>query len=355
MAAPASFANRRCDRPSASAPGFTLVELLVSMAIGLFILAGLIGVLRANYSSSRANDQSSELVSNGASALNILKRDIRQAGFRGRTWGETRVSDGWVAPAGGCAGAEPGASAGGFVTNLRQGVWGANNSNPFSANCIAPEQYVPGTDVLVIRYLSSLATPVPVADTIYMRSSYGRGELFRGVAAPIDFPQGTAAADFAVRIHVYHVRPYTRSPDESPPSPALVRSSLQSDGSMRTELVSAGIEQFQVQYGRLGADSNTQYVDSMAGDSSTSTMTQWDDVQAMRIWLLARGSTAEAGYSNRAHEETPGRSQVSSHPLGGPGEARVGGPQYVMGDRAVLAPNDGYHRQLFSSVVQLRN
>ena len=35
-------------RRPAPAPGFTLLELLISMAIGLFILAGLIAVLTAN-------------------------------------------------------------------------------------------------------------------------------------------------------------------------------------------------------------------------------------------------------------------------------------------------------------------
>lgn len=329
MAVREPSANRRRDRRWDAAPGFTLLELLVSMAIGLFILAGLIGVLTANYRSSRANDQTSELITNGGNALNALKQDIRQAGFRGRTWGEPEISDGWVAPITGCAGAEPGASAGTFVTNIRQGLWGGNNSNPFSSNCIAPQQYVPGTDVLVIRYVTTMVTPAPLADAIYLRSSYRRGELFRGLAAPTDAPDTTAAADFAVRIHVYHVRPYTRTPDENPLVPALVRSSLQGDGTMRAELVTGGIEQFQVQYGRLGSDSKTQYVDSMAGDSSTPTPTAWDDVHSMRIWVLARASTAEAGYSNR----TP----------------------YLMGDRTVIAPNDGYHRQLFSSVVQLRN
>ncbi len=329
MAVPHSTAHCRRDRRWGTAPGFTLVELLVSMAIGLFILAGLIGVLRANYNSSRTNDQTSELVTSGGNALNALKQDIRQAGFRGRTWGEPEISDGLVAPDRGCAGVEPGASAGAFATNIRQGVWGANNNNPFSANCIAPDQYVPGTDVLVIRYVTAMATPAPVADTLYLRSSYGRGELYRGATAPTDSMHVTAAADFAVRIRVYHVRPYTRSADEIPRIPALVRSSLQSDGSMRSELVTAGIEQFQVQYGRQGAGANTQYVDTMAGDSSAPLPTQWDGVRSMRIWLLARGSTAEASYSDRT--------------------------QYVMGDRTVLAPSDGYHRQLFSSVVQLRN
>lgn len=316
-------------RRPAPAPGFTLLELLISMAIGLFILAGLIAVLTANYNSARANDQTSELVTNGGNALNALKQDIRQAGFRGRTWGEPELSDGWVAPERGCAGAEPGASAGAFVANLRQGVWGANNHNPFSGNCIAPEQYVPGTDVLVIRYVAPLATPAPTGQAIYLRSSYGRGELFRGDAAPIEVPDGAGAADFAVRIHVYHVRPYTRSPTESPRVPALVRASLQSDGSMRSELVASGIEQFQVRFGHLGADANIQYVDTLEGDSSTPTPTAWDDVHALRVWLLARASAAEAGYVNRT--------------------------SYVMGDRAEAPANDGYHRQLFSSVVQLRN
>lgn len=329
MVIPLSSAHRRPGLTRPTLPGFTLVELLVSTAIGLFILAGLIGVLTAKYSSSRTSDQTSELVANGGHALNVLKRDIRQAGFRGRTWGESEVSDDWVVLASGCWGVEPGASANTFATNLRQGIWGANNSNPFPGNCIAPDQYVPGTDVLVIRYVTALATPAPVADTLYLHSSYGRGELFQGVTAPTDSSDTGVAADFAVQIHVYYVRPYTRSPDEHPRYPALVRSALQGDGTMRTELVAGGIEQFQVQYGRLDFDAHTQYVDTLAGDSSTQTPTAWDDVHSVRIWLLARGSTAEAGYSSPA--------------------------TYLIGDQTTVAPNDGYHRQLFSSVVQLRN
>lgn len=309
--------------------GFTLIELLVSTAIGMFILAGLIGVLRANYSSARSNDQTSELVANGGKTLDLLKRDIRQAGFLGRTWGESGVSSGWVAPSQGCAGSEPGASAGAFVSNLRQGVWGANNSNPFPGNCIPPQAYVAGTDVLVVRYLATVANPALLADAIYLRSGYGRGELFRGAQPPADTAQQAATVDFAVRIHVYHVRPYTRSPDENPRVPALVRSSLQSDAGMRTELVASGVSQFQVQYGRLKPDATVQFADALEGPSSAAGPTEWSDVHALRIWLLVQGAAPEAGYVN----------QLS----------------YVMGDQTVPASMDAYHRQVFSSVVQLRN
>jgi len=47
----------------------------------------------------------------------------------------------------------------------------------------------------------------------------------------------------------------------------------------------------------------------------------WNDQQP---WGLAKKAAAEPDTAT-GHEETPGRSQVSSHPLGGPGEARVGG------------------------------
>ena len=47
--------------------------------------------------------------------------------------------------------------------------------------------------------------------------------------------------------------------------------------------------------------------------------------QAMRLRLRPMFDSNRPGPAVAAHEETPGRPQVSSHPLGGPGEARVGG------------------------------
>jgi hypothetical protein len=49
----------------------------------------------------------------------------------------------------------------------------------------------------------------------------------------------------------------------------------------------------------------------------------------MRIWLLARSATAEPGYVNTN--------------------------SYLMGDQGAFVPGDGFRRQLFSTVVQLRN
>ena len=99
---------------------------------------------------------------------------------------------------------------------------------------------------------------------------------------------------------------------------------------MVTELVASGIERMQVQYGRLTTAPDTQYLDTLAGTSSDSVSTAWGEVNSVRIWLLARNATREPGYVN-----------ATAYPMGN-----------VMPD---FVPNDGFRRQLLSTVVQLRN
>ena len=59
--------------------GFSLVEMMVSITIGLMIIAALTGVLASNSRSSKTNDRTAELQSNGRYALDHLKRELRHA------------------------------------------------------------------------------------------------------------------------------------------------------------------------------------------------------------------------------------------------------------------------------------
>jgi len=309
--------------------GFTLIEMMISITIGLGILAGLVGVLAANSSNSRSNDRTSELMTNGRYALNSMKQELRQAGFRGYTWAEPSTPSA-LTLTNECL--EAGATAGSFVANIRQGIWGANNSNPFSSSCIPDASYA-GDDVLVVRRLAVIPAATLSANTVYFQSSYERGQIFQGTTAPT-FPGSPAPlASFAVQAYAYYISPFTVSETESPLVPALFRVSLQSDGSMARELVASGIEHMQVQYGRLGTTvpPTTQFLDTLTGTSFDAAATDWDNVNAVRIWLLARNETAEPGYANTN--------------------------RYVMGDQTYdfSAAPDGFRRQLFTTVVQLRN
>lgn len=325
-------------RPGSSREsGFTLIEMMIAITIGLGILAGLVGVLAANSNNARTNDRTSELMSNGRYALNSMKQELRQAGYRAYTWAEPTAPGALGTLTNECLAA--GETAGTFVSNIRQGVWGANNSNPFSASCIPSTSYATGNDVLVVRRVASPPTGCPdgssppCADTLYFQSSYSTGQVFRGATAPVFADGLTPVASFPVQIYVYYISPFTVSERETPLVPALYRVALQSDGSMSRELVASGIEHFQVQYGRLtvAVPATTQFSDTLTGSSVNTVASDWDNVESVRIWLLARNETAEPGYSNTN--------------------------SYVMGDQTYdfAAAPDGFRRQLFSTVVQLRN
>ena len=321
--------------------GFTLIEMMISITIGLAILAGLVGVLATNSSNSRTNDRTSELMTNGRYALNSIKQELREAGFRGYTWAEpsTPVASTWtvLADAGGCY--QAGATANAFVINIRQGVWGSNNLNPFAATCIPAARYQAGTDVLVVRRLAVVPTSAAlVGGPVYFRTIYERGQLFRsavGGGTPT-LPPFTGStqipATFEVQIFVYYISPFTVSAAENPLVPSLRRVALQTTGAnagtMVDELVASGIERMQVQYGRLTTAPDTQYLNTLPGTSADAAATAWDEVHAVRIWLLARNSTPEPGFVNNT--------------------------TYAMGD-ANVTPGDNFRRQLFTTVVQLRN
>ena len=323
------------QRLMAHAAGFTMIELMIAIGMGLAIIAGLAGMLASSSSSSKTNDRTSELQTNGVYALNAIKQDLRQAGYRGYTWAEPNA----VSTALGTITGECGDGTGAFVSNLRQGIWGANDSNPFSANCIPNKAGAAGGDVLVVRRLDGTSVATPVANTLYFRSTYNAGEIFRGATPPATVASEAPLGNFPVQASVYYVSPYTADAAESPLVPALYRVALLSNGSMARELVTSNIEQMQLQYGRFTTALDTRYFDSFTaancascsldtGAAITSTPTVWDEVNSVRIWLLVRSAMPEPGYVNNT--------------------------SYVMGDKT-YAVNDNYRRQLLTSVVQLRN
>jgi hypothetical protein len=239
-----------------------------------------------------------------------------------------------------------------------QGVWGTKDSNPFSANCIPAGHYARG-DVLVVRKLSSAVATALNPSQFYFRSSYASGEVFRQPAASATplatcpSPQSAYAApfdkepclagspgvdllNFPLEIHVYFIRPYTAQANELPLTPALCRVVLKSDGTMDEEVVASGIEDMRIQYSLSLTNQTSQYFEAnnITG-ASTATSSDWDNVSAARVWLLARNSTTEPGYSN-----------TTVYTLGSSTYPRTPPSNFT---------GDSYRRQLFNTVVQLRN
>ncbi|WP_333608886.1 PilW family protein [Arsukibacterium sp.] len=63
--------------------GFTLVELMIAMVLGLMLLGGVIGIFLSNQTTSRVNNELASLQSSARLAFQLMSQDIRSAGFAG--------------------------------------------------------------------------------------------------------------------------------------------------------------------------------------------------------------------------------------------------------------------------------
>jgi type IV pilus assembly protein PilW len=310
-------------RAAWASSGFSLIEMMISLTIGMLIISALVGVLVTNSHSAKSNDRTTELQTNGRYAIDHLKREVRLASYRGFTWAEptTALSTVIVPPTGECL--PLGGTPGSFVKNIRQGIWGANDSNPFSGNCLGGTRYT-SDDVLVVRRVGNQIATALTANTFYFRSTYAIGEMFQGVTPPT--VAGAPIANFPVQEYVY----YIGKDDSDSTLPALRRIALLPNGTMGDEMIVSGIEHMQVQYGRATTDLNMQYHDAntINGTSIDVLPTEWDQVDTVHIWLLVRNSKPEPGYSNTN--------------------------TYVMGDQSYTV-SDNIRRQLLTTVIQLRN
>ena len=63
--------------------GFTLVEILIALVIGLILTAGIIQVFTSTRQSNRVHEAISRMQENGRMALEVISRDVRMADFWG--------------------------------------------------------------------------------------------------------------------------------------------------------------------------------------------------------------------------------------------------------------------------------
>lgn len=187
--------------------GFTLLELMISLTIGLLLIGGAVAMMKGSSTALLRNEINADMVSAIRLANNTIRHDIQSAGYFGRTRFPTeitgRTDDLNPLPniAGDCSG--------GFYADIRRYVYASNDDNPFATTCLSNVNYAAGTDVLVVRHaidgkLGGTAVGALDANTLYLYSNPAGGELFMGNSPPpIDpFPYaGQFSADIGKRFY----------------------------------------------------------------------------------------------------------------------------------------------------------
>lgn len=309
--------------------GISLIEIMISLVIGLIVIGGIFTLLTSSRISYSVNQDQAYMLDAGRFALHVLNRDLRQAGGYGRSSSGKDITGVLPAVTGDCAVD--------FYADFDHPVFGFDQETPFGSTCISADNHRDNTDILVVRYAnpSEVADDATLANTIYVQGYLSQIQIFVG-GNPSAVPTIHPNNNFPLRAHVYYVHNDTE-PGDGIPSLRRIALTTGSGGAakMIDETLASGIENFQVQYGVnncTGADCGkaiNRYVD--AGESMAASTALFDaqNIQTVRVWVLARSEGRLSGV------DTSGT--------------------YSMGGNDIVIANDGFRRQLFSGVFLLRN
>jgi len=289
------------------ARGVTLIELMVAVAIGAFLMIGAMNVFMQSRTTFRINQSVGRLQENARFVLATLEPDIRMASYYGL---ETRGSR--------IAGRAKITAANGIGPGLCGNNWAIDLDNPLVGTnaqylwACAPAAntggYRAGTDTLLVRRASedAIAPAALVANTLYIQSSRAQqGQLFVGTVVPAGSP--ASSQSFQLIANGYYVA--NRSPNlgtKGTTIPSLRRRVLQGNTIVDQEVL-AGVEDFQVE---LGVDTD---VPGAANRGSIDRYINADDpiinpaspgynpnavILSVRIWLRLRAEDPENGFSD---------------------------------------------------------
>ncbi|QQX86110.1 PilW family protein [Cupriavidus necator] len=327
--------------------GLSLVELMVAIAIGLFLLAG-ITVLISQQSSARAElNKSSRQIESGRYAFTLLQDEIEHAGYYGLYGSALTVPTALPNP---CA-TDKDSLDKALAMPLQGYDAPAAVPAPLSA-CLSDSDHVPGTDILVTRHLytgDALATvATAVAGQAYVQTTPSSKITGLGPdptpATPSVYTlvqkNGTTPASLWRYVQsIYFISPCnkfaagattcTAGADNGKPVPTLKRLEMTSAGGVpafvMTPLVD-GIQDMQLDYGVDGIGAGSP----AAPFITAPVLADWPNVMAVQVSLLARNPEVSAGYSDKK--------------------------AYSMGIAGSAGPfSDGYKRHVYTGTVRLIN
>ena len=337
------------------ARGLTLIELLVSLAIGSLLIIGAVTVYSQSRTTYRVSDTVARLQENARYALSIIEPDVQLAGY----YGFSNYPDDFGFIRGGATGSRVSAAnlmltntavpVGGdviecgpnFAVNVLTTIDSGLRDNQYGLQCapasadgstvaIAARN---GADSLTIRHASVVRTNAAAGRVQLIASRLGGNYIFSDGTVPtaVDLnPDMIEVRDLIVRTY------YVATNSETPARvglPSLRVKRLAPGPTFVDEEVISGVEDLQVQYGiaplvdkDFDGDPETPLGSAVAYVSPP--VDPAFRVVSIRLWLMMRAEQAEPGFIDNNTYEYGGKS---------------------------VPKNDKFRRVLVSRTIQLRN
>lgn len=280
--------------------GVSLIELMVSLVIGLMLILGAVTVYMQSRNTYRTNEAAARLQEVARYALDMIEPDIRMAGY----WGlmsrsgvmDPIVVGGPADPVSPMATGITNNCGTNWVANLATYVEGRDNGN-YNLTC-AGTNVVNWADVLVIRRANVAIAPL-TANRLQTQSIRGGITLFRNGALPTGYDAVNSETHDLV-VNTYYI-------SEVLPSPGgvrqweLRRKSL-NGLTIADDSIIRGIEDLQVQYGVdvTGPDGSPdgnadQYFNAGAALDALPAGTP---IVTVRVWLMVVSEDIEVGFAD---------------------------------------------------------
>jgi type IV pilus assembly protein PilW len=316
--------------------GMTLIELMVALGIGAFLMIGAVTVFMQSRTSFRVTESVSRLQENGRFALDALEPDIRMARFWGLTTRTQKIANRALPTDPNGIGDD--SCGNNWLINLEWAVEVRNNGNAFACAGAFPGQNEPLADTITVRRVAEDAVPVGalVPNRMYVQSGrFMDGRIFNNGVLPAGFVAGDGSETHTLVVNGYYV---SRSSTLGANIPSLRVHTLMGDGTVQDQEILPGVEDMQIQLGvdtdPLGAanrGSIDRYVNANDPilDPLNAAFLPDAEVLSVRIWLRLRAERVENGFTDTA--------------------------AYQYADRNQAPLNDGFRRIVVSKTIYVRN
>jgi len=310
--------------------GFTLLELMISLAVGLVIFAGVLSVFVGMKTTAKETSNYGELQENARFAISVLTDDLLQQNFWGDYTGPLNFSSLDAVPvATGVECAGGGTNNGTYpsaVGHFRT-LWGETSTalGVTSMNCI--NDAAADSDIIQLKRVNS--NPIvgaPANNFSYFVANADNGAVYTlPLVDPAVIPIIKNSRTWQYQHHIYYVRAGI---------PVLMQWRLTTQ--MSNQPLVDGIERIYFMYGiSTVTDPTLPGFGVVNAYVSAGNMTPalWNNtnssILAVKIYVLARSILPDNSYEN---ENT-----------------------YTLGDQAPYKPADNFRRLLLSSTVTLYN
>ena len=287
--------------------GLTLVELMVALAIGSFLIVGAVQIYTQSRQAFVVNESIARVQETAQFAMDTIEADLRMASNWGRNSRglavEGRSVEGDANPSGLTL---PAPSCGDtWAFDLAKPIDGTDNG--YGLACAANGGSVGTSDVITVRRTTVQPTPLE-AGRLQVQSTRIQGAMFEDGVIPSTFSAADSSTHNLI-VNSYYVAPTSQL---IPGVPTLRRKTLTTQGGapvIEDQEVAPGVENIQIQLGIDVDEDNTvdRYVNpgDPIYDPAAAGYVPGARVLTARIWLVVRGVTTEFGLQD-ARNYAPG-------------------------------------------------